>query len=722
MSKSLIIAEKPSVGKEIAKVLGCKQSRGSYMEGSKAIVTWAYGHLVTHGDPEVYDKKYVNWHLEDLPIIPDKMKLVVIKQTGRQFNAVKDLLKRGDVKEVVIATDAGREGELVARWILEKAHCKKPVKRLWISSVTDKAIKEGFKSLKPGKQYEALYRSAVARAEGDWIVGINATRALTTKFGTPLSCGRVQTPTLAMVKAREDKVQTFVPKKYYGITLDVAGTTFTWQNKKQQTQTFKQEEQQAVYDAVLHQQLTVTHIKKQHKKTYADKLYDLTTLQRESYDRYGYSPKQTLSIMQRLYETHKVLTYPRTDSNYLTSDMAGTIRERLEAIVDNDYKPFARALINKGYKLGKHIINDGKVSDHHAIIPTEVAANFGQLSREEWTIYEMVVVRFLALLMPPYQYDETVITASVNGHLFTAKEKVATDLGFKALWKQTKQSANQAIFKSGQKYAIDYVKKTNGQTSPPAYFNEGTLLTAMENPMAYLNDDSLKKVLTKTGGIGTVATRADIIDKLINTGLISLSGKALRITNKGKQLLNVVPEALKSPRLTAEWELKLDDIAKGKASARTFSNEIKRYTHEIIDDIKGSKVVFKHDNLTNTPCPDCGKKMFVVENKRGKRLKCQDRNCGYSRMIERVTNARCPECKKKLILRSSESGKLFTCKCGFKESEANFDKRMKKLKSQGGKGDYIAYQKKMAAEEKKKSAENNPFAQALAGLKFDNKK
>lgn len=319
--KHLVIAEKPSVARDIARVLSCTKKTYSYIEGKDYIVTWALGHLVTLADPEQYGEQYKTWNMDTLPMLPKDWKLVVIKQTGKQYNAIKELLYRKDVSDVIIATDAGREGELVARWILDKAGCKKPLQRLWISSVTDKAIREGFANLKPGKAYYNLYKAAVARAQSDWVVGINATRALTCKYNAQLSCGRVQTPTLAMIAAREEEIRSFRPKPFYGMKAQAKGITFIWTDTHSgSSRTFDQERIQKLYKQCKGT-LEITEVNKRQKKSYSPALYDLTTLQREANQRFGFSAKETLNIMQRLYENHKVLTYPRTDSRYLTTDM-----------------------------------------------------------------------------------------------------------------------------------------------------------------------------------------------------------------------------------------------------------------------------------------------------------------------------------------------------------------------------------------------------------------
>lgn len=718
MGKSLVIAEKPSVAKEIAKALGANQKSKDRIENNKYIITWAFGHLLSLADPEYYNKKFANWQLEDLPIIPNNFKLSLLKGAGSQFHAIKKMINSNAVKEIIIATDAGREGELVARWILLFAGNKKPLKRLWISSVTKKAIINGFQNLKAGKEYNNLFLAAEARAESDWIVGINATRALTTKFGTPLSCGRVQTPTIAMVKSREQKIKNFKAKKYYGLTLSVFGETFIWQNRNGQSSSFDKGVIEKILAKIKNAECKLIAVEKKEKKQYPDKLYDLTSLQKEAYQRYQYSLKQTLNYMQSLYEEHKALTYPRTDARYLTTDMKSTINERLAAIRDYDSKPFAQELLRSNARLGKHIFNDAEVSDHHAIIPTEEAINSNDLSRQEWTVYEMVVKRFLANLMPAHVYDQEIVTAEIAGEKFVLKRNFSKSLGYLALSQQQAEQSD-AKLKKGMTTKDFKLAITEAQTKPPAYFNEGTLLAAMENPSSYTDDQKYSKVLKQTGGIGTVATRAEIIDKLFYNGLLIKSGNAIQVSSKGQQLLEVAPEDLKSPELTAQWELKLAQIEKGSLNKNKFLDEIKGFTTEIIKDIKASEAKFRYDNKLNKPCPECGGTLVLQSGRNGKSEVCVNYNCKYRMTVERQINARCPECKKKLTLRKTSNTKIYTCSCGFKEGQEAFDKRMQANKKRGGKRDFINYQKQQAKAEKEKALANNPFAKALSDLKLD---
>ena len=735
--KSLVIAEKPSVARDIARVLGCRQNINGAMEGPKYIVTWGLGHLVTLADPEGYDGKYKEWKIEDLPLMPEPFKLEVIRQTGKQYQAVKAQLHRKDVGQVVIATDAGREGELVARLILKKAGCDKPLKRLWISSVTDKAIREGFAHLKDGKDYENLADAAMCRAEADWLVGINATRALTCKYNAQLSCGRVQTPTLAMIAAREEAIRRFVPKPYYGLQarLSSPGLLLTWQDGKTGEQrSFHRKEMEERMGRLSGEPGVVNLVRAVPKKTPAPLLYDLTELQREASRRFDYSAKETLNIMQRLYENHKVLTYPRTDSRYLSSDILPTIKERLSACAVGPYKVLAGRLANRPLPEKPFFVNDAKVTDHHAIIPTEEFVQLDHMTVDERRIYDLVVRRFLAVLYPPCEYEQTSIQVSVGGELFTARGRVMKNQGWRAVyqdqngWEEPEDEGEEngttgdsqlPPLKKGDRLSPLRLTLTEGKTKPPAHFNEATLLSAMENPVAYVTsqDKEVAKTLHETGGLGTVATRADIIEKLFSGFLLEKRGKDIFLTSKAVQLLSLVPEDLKKPELTADWEMKLSRIAKGELKRREFMKEIRSYAGELTEEIKGGTGQFRHDNLTNTKCPICGKRMLLVKGKNSQMLVCQDRECGHRETISRTSNARCPVCHKKMELRGKGDGQIFVCSCGYKEKLKAFKDRRAKEGAGVSKKDVARYLNQQKKEEQEPL--NNALAQALAGLKLD---
>jgi DNA topoisomerase III len=726
MSKIVVLAEKPSVGRDIARVMNCKKQGNGYFEGDKYIVTWALGHLVTLADPEVYDEKYKAWKIEDLPMLPEHLKLVVIKETGKQFSIVRELLNRKDVEEVIIATDAGREGELVARWILEKANVRKRVKRLWISSVTDKAIKEGFNKLKDGREYENLYASAVARSEADWIVGINATRALTCKFNAQLSCGRVQTPTLGIIAKREEEIKNFKPKAYYGISASAEGLKLIWQDSKtKDIKTFEKDKCDKILLSIRGKNAEVVEVDKAYKKSFSPQLYDLTELQRDANRIFNYSAKETLSIMQKLYEQHKVLTYPRTDSRYISTDIVDTLKDRIKACGVGPYSRLSVKLMRDSIKANKSFVDDSKVSDHHAIIPTEQSVSLSSLNDKERKIYDLVVKRFLAVLYPPFEYEQTTIKAKIVEEYFIAKGKVVLAQGWKEVYENnfddedSKEDMQEQLLPNvnkGTVLKISAVNQTKGETKPPAPFNEGTLLSAMENPSKYMesNDKNLIKTLGETGGLGTVATRADIIEKLFNSFLLEKKGKDIFVTSKGKQLLELVPEELKSPELTAQWETKLSAIAKGSLNKNTFINEMRSYAKKVVGEIKNSEEKFRHDNMTRTKCPECGKYMLEVNGKKGKMLLCQDRDCGYRKGIAQVSNARCPQCHKKMEIRGEGENKIFVCGCGYREKLSAFNKRVGDKKDSLNKKDVSQFLRKQNNDENINSA----LAEALAKLKL----
>ena len=658
--KSLVIAEKPSVARDIARVLKCGKNINGAIEGDRYVVTWGLGHLVTLADPEDYDKKYKEWKMEDLPMMPEVFKLEVIKQTSKQYQAVKTQIYRGDVGDIIIATDAGREGELVARLILKKTGCNKPIRRLWISSVTDKAIREGFANLKDGL-------------------------------------------VLTWQDAGTGSHRSFDRGRMEGLAQELKGET-----------------------------AVVAEVKRTPKKTQPPLLYDLTELQRDANKRFNYSAKDTLNIMQRLYENHKVLTYPRTDSRYLSADIVPTLKERLKACSVGPYKTLAGRLVNQPLPAKPFFVDNSKVSDHHAIIPTEQYVQMDHMTIDERRIYDLVVRRFLAVLYPPFEYDETSLEANIRGQRFIAKGRIVKGQGWKAAYdtavddgeeEDEPEVKDQQLpdLKKGDVLHGLSLKMTEGKTKPPAPFNEATLLSAMENPVAYMEtkDKAMAKTLGETGGLGTVATRADIIEKLFSSFLLEKRGKDICLTSKARQLLELVPEDLKKPELTADWEMKLSGIAKGSLKRGAFMKDIRGYSQELIRQIKTGEGSFRHDNLTNTKCPVCGKRMLAVKGKNTEMLVCQDRECGHREVISRTSNARCPVCHKKMELKGKGDAQIFVCRCGHKEKLKAFEERRKKEGAGVTKKDVARYlnQQKKEAEE----PVNNAFAKALAGLNLKDK-
>ena len=725
MAKTLVLTEKPSVAKDIARVLGCKKNGNGCIIGDKYIITWALGHLVTLADPEAYDSKYKTWRMDDLPMLPQRMKLVVIGQTSKQFKAVSSLLSSAEVDKVVIATDAGREGELVARWILQKANSRKPAMRLWISSQTDKAIKEGFAALKPASQYDNLYKSAQCRAEADWLVGLNVSRALTCKHNAQLSAGRVQTPTLAMIVRREEEILKFRPKDYFTVKADFGKFTAIYKDSHNQSRFFDVAAAQQIEKEVAGKNGVLSQVKKVYKFKAPPAAYDLTELQRDANKKYGYSAKQTLSYMQSLYETHKLLTYPRTDSRYITKDIVPTLPERIKAVAVGPYKDAANALLRAKPLSTKYIVNDAKVTDHHAIIPTEQYVDLNKLSREERHIYDLVVRRFLAVLSAPFEYDEVQVKVTVGKREFYTKGQSVKSSGWKALYDSSLEeddddgddikSQRLPELTQGAAVRVNGVRIVAGKTAPPSRYTEATLLTAMENPAGQVEDGSLRDALKNAGGLGTPATRADIIEKLFDSFCIERRGKEIFPTSKGKQLIDIVPPDLKSALLTAKWEQQLALIAKGSANDKKYISEMREYATSLVSAVKSGDAKYKHDNMTREPCPECGKYLLEVNGKKGKMLVCQDRECGYRKSISVVTNARCPECHKKLEMRGEGDKKTFFCVCGYRERLADFEKR--KESAGAGKRDVAKY---MQSQAKAKTA-SNPLADQLAKWMEENK-
>ena len=718
MAKALVLAEKPSVARDIARVLGAKRSADGFIEGDKYVITWALGHLVTLADPDAYDEKYKAWRLEDLPMLPEKMKLVVIKQTSKQYRTVSKLMGRADIDRLIIATDAGREGELVARWIMMKAHFKKPAFRLWISSQTDRAIKEGFSKLRPAKEYDNLYFSAQARAEADWLVGLNVTRALTCRFNTQLSAGRVQTPTLALIVKREEEILAFKPKDYFTLQALFKGFSATFRDSKNNTRFSDRAFVEGIQKSLSGKNAVVSKLEKTAKKQAPPAAYDLTELQRDANKKFGYSAKQTLSLMQSLYERHKVLTYPRTDSRYITDDIVATIPERLRSVAQGPYQKAAMTLYRKPLST-KYIVNNAKVTDHHAIIPTEQPANFSKLTFDERNIYDLVVRRFLAVLSEPCEYDEVKVTLDISGKSFYAKGKVIKKEGWKEIYGSvTDEEDEDAEIKSqklpemkqGITLPVLNTKIITGKTRPPARYTEATLLSAMENPSKQIADKKLKAIIETTSGLGTPATRADIIEKLFDNFSIERVGKEIHPTAKGKQLIRIVPPDLKSAELTAQWEQQLQNISRGTGSMKKFIGEMRDYATKLVSMVIASNAQYTHDNATKEKCPVCGKYLLEVNGKKGKMLVCQDRECGYRKGLTQTTNARCPECHKKLELRGEGEKRIFACVCGYREKLSDFNKR--KASDGAGKYDVINYMKK---QEREKEPQNNAMADLLKG-------
>lgn len=654
--KQLILAEKPSVAKDLSKVLGANQKHKNYYEGPKVIVTWALGHLLGLKMPEDINKEWQTWQMETLPMIPKNLGIKPLPKTGHQLKAIKQLAQRKDVSEAVIATDAGREGELVARWILEWVRFDKPVKRLWISSQTDKAIKTGFAQLKPAKEYDNLYHSAIARSKADWLVGLNVTRALTVKYQDNLSAGRVQTPTLALVRQQERQIETFRPQTYYVIELGVGNEQARLVQKNPQ-QLKEHEAAQNIVNQMNHNGKVVSVVEK--TKTETSPLpYDLTEIQREANQRFNFSAKKTLSLVQNLYEIHKIVTYPRTDSKYLTQDMKATMKERLQAV--GDFTPEVKSYLKNGAVVQqKAVFNDAKVSDHHALLPTEQRANYAKLSSDEQKIYNMIVTRFLMLFALPHKKVQQKATVAFGEYQFVFTQNKVIEQG----WKEQEAAKATVNWQEGMTIVPNFTIKKE-LTSPPKPLNEGTLLGKMEK-----------------FSLGTPATRAEIIEKLIKSELMERTSSGLQVSPKGKQLLELVNPSLVSPELTEKWERELEAIAKGKFSSQAFLQQIEKDTKQLVTEIKQSEQKYQDFSLTQKKCPECGELLREKNTRDGKIYVCSSNDCSYRRRKDpKLSNHRCPQCHKKMEIIEGKNGAFFRCKFdGTTEKVPTKNERKKKM-------------------------------------------
>ncbi|MGM1018960.1 MAG: DNA topoisomerase III [Bacillota bacterium] len=679
--KVLVLAEKPSVAREIARVMGSREKHKSYIEGPKYVVTWALGHLVGLAEPEDYDSKYATWNLEDLPILPKSTKLKVLRESNHQFKAVQQLMKRQDIGELIVATDAAREGELLARWIIQMANWKKPFRRLWISSQTDKAIKEGFAKLLPGQQFDRLYESARCRAEADWMIGLNVTRALTCRYNAQLSAGRVQTPTLGMIMEREKEITQFRSQEYDTLTADFGDFQATWRAENGDSRMFDRTQAEALRRKLEGVKGTVSSVKKSEKNEPHPLAYDLTELQRDANQRYGFSAKQTSNVLQRLYEQHKLVTYPRTDSRYLTSDMVDTLKERLNSVAVGPYASLARPLLRKSLTISKRIVDDSKVTDHHAIIPTEQTLLLNQLSPEERKLYDLIARRFISLFYPPARYDAVAVSVTVEQETFQVKGTTIKDSGWRAVYdgnlydtddeaEEREDNGSGVILpelKKGDSVRIERCLVRAGRTMPPKRYTEAALLAQMEKH-----------------GLGTPATRADLIEKLVSSDTIERQGNVMHPTGKGKQLIELAAPQLRTPELTARWEAELERIARGQGQPGPFLDSIRAMAKELVSTVKNSSAEYKPHNVTNSHCPDCGTKLLEKKGKQGKFLVCPSVDCGYRRSGEkRLSNRRCPQCHKKMEMKEGKAGLYVRClSCGITETLDKDKQRVNKREQQ----------------------------------------
>ena len=667
----LVLAEKPSVAMSLSKVTGSNQRGDGYMEGNGYLVSWCVGHLGELSQPEAYDEKYAKWKYDDLPILPEHWQYQVSASTKKQFGILKKLMQRKDVESLICATDAGREGELIFRLVYHQCGCKKPVERLWISSMEDSAIREGFQKLRPGTEYDALYEAALCRERADWIVGINATRLFSCLYGQTLNVGRVMTPTLAMVVMRDAAIRAFKPEPFYSAELKFRDFQAGGERMKE-----KAEAEKLVAECCQAGSAIITKVEQKEKSEKPPALFDLTSLQREANRQLGFTAQQTLDYTQALYEK-KLVTYPRTDSRYLTDDMAPLVPE-LVSVIQQSFQIQADvpAPVNAA-----QVINSKKVTDHHAIIPTKTAASYdiSSLPSGEQAILTMLAVRLICAVGTPCLYAETVVEAECAGQKFRTKGKTATDIGWRRYAGKPSEEAEKNAGASelpelseGMTLELARVDLKEGKTSPPKRFTEDLLLSAMESASS---DEFPAGVERK--GIGTPATRAAIIEKLVQKGFIERRGdkktKYLCSTDKGNALVTVVPEQIQSPSMTADWEEKLLKIEHGEYDGDAFMGEISSMVSGLVktyEAVKGADVLMQPERKVIGSCPACGSD--VCETAKG--WFCRDKNCKFAlwkenRFFQTLGKQMTEELAKQLV----NQGKARLIHCYSRKSNRYYD-------------------------------------------------
>lgn len=645
MAQTVVLAEKPSVGRDIARVLGCRERGQGCLKGGNYTVTWAVGHLVTLVEPDELDAKYKRWSRETLPMLPDDIPLKVIAATRDQFNVVSALLNAPETERVICATDAGREGELIFRYIYQQSKCQKPFSRLWIHSMTDEAIAEGFRAIEPGEKYDGLYRSAMCRSQADWLVGMNASRAFTLRYDTLLSVGRVQTPTLAILVKRRQEIEQFKPEEYATLTADFGDYKGMWFSEKLDPDTHlpNAEEAKRIAAAIRGRTGTVTLCETLRKRDLPPQLYDLTSLQRDANRLLGFTADKTLKLAQSLYETHKALTYPRTDSRYLPPDMIPRVIQTMK-LLPPTYQPLVPPALPGGkLPVSRRTVDESKVTDHHALIPTAKQVNLSQMSEDERQLYDLVARRMLAAFYPPCEYDATRVITQVDEHSFRTTGRVVLENGWRGLTplgnppktrKKTKADEEETPLPplhQGDTRPVKGASVKQDATKPPLQHTDASLLSSMENAGKELEDEEIARQM-KGSGIGTPATRAAIIERLVQVGYAERKGKTLLATDKGVQLIRIMPEQIASPELTGRWEKALDEIATGAQDPARFIEGIRRFSAYLVQYAftQSPRLVFPDDgrrakrakNLTQhgTPvegctCPLCGKGQVLESGK-----------------------------------------------------------------------------------------------------------
>ena len=667
----LVLAEKPSVAMSLSKVIGANQRGDGYMEGNGYLVSWCVGHLVELSQPEAYDEKYARWKYDDLPILPEHWQYQVSASTKKQFGILKKLMQRKDVESLICATDAGREGELIFRLVYHQCGCKKPVERLWISSMEDSAIREGFQKLRPGTEYDALYEAALCRERADWIVGINATRLFSCLYGQTLNVGRVMTPTLAMVVMRDAAIRAFKPEPFYSAELKFRDFQAGGERMKE-----KAEAEKLVAECCQAGSAIITKVEQKEKSEKPPALFDLTSLQREANRQLGFTAQQTLDYTQALYEK-KLVTYPRTDSRYLTADMAPLVPELVSVIQQSfQIQSDAPAPVNAA-----QVINSKKVTDHHAIIPTKTAAGYdiSSLPSGEQAILTMLAVRLICAVGTPCRYAETIVEAECADQKFRTKGKTVTEMGWRQYAEKTSEDAEKHAeegdfpeLSEGMILELAGVDLKEGKTSPPKRFTEDLLLSAMESASS---DEFPAGVERK--GIGTPATRAAIIEKLVQKGFIERRGdkktKYLCSTDKGNALVTVVPEQIQSPSMTADWEEKLLKIEHGEYDSDAFMGEISSMVSGLVktyEAVKGADVLMQPERKVIGSCPACGSD--VCETAKG--WFCRDKSCKFAlwkenRFFQTLGKQMTEELAKQLV----NQGKARLIHCYSRKSNRYYD-------------------------------------------------
>lgn len=602
--KKLIVAEKPSVGRDIARVLGIKQRGNGYLYSDDYVITWAIGHLVSLCEPGEVDERFRKWNMDLLPMLPENIPLKVLPNTKDQYEIVRKLLCSAKIDSVICATDSAREGELIFRYIYILSGCTKPVERLWISSMTDAAIRAGFANLKPASEYDALYESARCRSIADWLVGMNASRAFSLKYNAHLSIGRVQTPTLNLIVRRDLEIESFVPQDYWEIKADFGDYQGLWLDPEtKETRCYSKEQAEQIKKDCAKKNASVEECEAEIKRMPPPQLFDLTSLQREANRRYGYSADKTLKIAQALYERHKILTYPRTDSRYLSDDMRPKIRATLEKL-PQEYRPYIEAPEINLNMHSKRFYDNAKISDHHAIVPTEKLARPESLSADERNIYDMVVRRLIAAHYPAYEYEAAKIITRVEDHRFKSTGSTPLSEGWKALYRGEKAEKGEEVLPKlpvGTERTVQKINIKANKTKPPKPHTDASVLSMMENAGRDIEDEALREQM-KDSGLGTPATRAAIIERLIQVGYARRSGKNLVSTEKGRKLIAVVPEQISSAVTTGKWEKALktmasySDAAQRRAKSDRFLDGINKFSVFLVDAARNASAEVRFEN------------------------------------------------------------------------------------------------------------------------------